>query len=234
MKRIYFALVSAVAILFATDAQAQLSVGVGYNHEAMSEVYVGVRDTDRETEGLDGFYMEATYDFNFLKANWGMLAIQPGVRFSFAGDSESDEEYGYRMKTTFNETYLDIPVLVKYSYPMGSVKLSAFAGPIASIGLTSSKKISLKGEGVDSMSKVNMYTTVSKPESAPALDVDTDSLTTDYGRFDLKLGVGVGASLNDKFNVKIGYNIGLLNRYTGALNYRLHTGMFYAGVGISF
>ena len=42
----------------------------------------------------------------------------------------------------------------------------------------------------------------------------------------------------DKFNVKVGYDFGLLNRYTGEQveNYKskIHTGMLYVGVGYSF
>jgi hypothetical protein len=39
----------------------------------------------------------------------------------------------------------------------------------------------------------------------------------------------------DKFNAKIGYNLGMLNRYTGNIDeVALRTGVMYIGVGINF
>ena len=43
------------------------------------------------------------------------------------------------------------------------------------------------------------------------------------------------AAFMEKFNAKIGYNVGLLNRYTGNLDdLSFRTGVFYVGVGINF
>lgn len=233
MKKIYFVL-AAVAMFFAVEANAQITVGAGYNHGVMT----GREDNVTESEGFDGFYIEATYDWNFLDRNWGMLAIQPGVRFSYMGDAESEKEMGIKAKSSFNETYLDVPVLVKYSYPLGKVKLSAFAGPVFSLGLTSTTKASVTGEGMDYMTKVNMYSgkmVVKGGGESSSMESET---STDYGRFDLKLGLGIGATLSDRFNVKLGYNFGLLNRYTGekveGYRHSIHTGIFYVGVGYSF
>jgi hypothetical protein len=66
----------------------------------------------------------------------------------------------------------------------------------------------------------------------------SDKEGADYGRFDLKLGLGIGTSFKDRFNVKLGYDIGLLNRYTGEKNdyvkTKIHTGLLYLGVGYTF
>ena len=137
------------------------------------------------------------------------------------------------VKESFNETYFDVPVLVKYSYELGTVKLNAFAGPVFSFGLTSASKVSAD----DYMFKYHNYTgkTVTKGESSSAINPDTHP---EYGRFDLKLGLGVGATIMEKFNVKAGYNIGMLNRYTGEqvkdYRYTKHTGVFYVGLGFNF
>ena len=233
MKKIYFIL-AAAAMLLAVDANAQLQVGAGYNHSTTTE---RIADED-DSEDLDGFYIEATYDLNFLEKGWGTLALQPGVRFTYLGEADSDIEYGYKAKSAFNETYLDIPVHVKYSYDLGAVKLSAFAGPVFSMGLSSVAQTSISGEGVDYFVKYHNYSgkTITKGESLSSVNPDG---MTDYGRFDIKLGLGVGASFMDKFNVKVGYNIGMLNRYTGEqlskdYKYKMHTGVFYAGIGFSF
>ena len=157
---------------------------------------------------------EGTYDFDFLEENWGDLGIEPGLRFTFAGDKESEEVLGVTGKVSENEVYLDLPILVKYSYDLDIIKLSAYAGPVLSCGLSSVTKVKI-GENV---TKTDYY--------------GADSV---YGRFDVKLGVGLGITAKDDVQAKIGYYAGLLNRYTGNLpNYSLRTGVFYIGVGYSF
>ena len=213
MKKFYFILVAA-AMFVAVDAKAQLGVGVGYN---LLNTTTTVAD-ESESSSLNGFYIEAEYNFNLLDEQWGTLGIQPGIRYTFAGESEKAELYGEKVRLSVAEHYLDIPVQVKYGYEVISSKLNihAFAGPIFSIGLASI----IKGSTDDSVVKANAY---------------KDS---DYGRFDLKIGVGVGVDLFEKFNVKVGYNFGLLNRYTGEQidenKYKIHTGVFYVGVGYNF
>lgn len=213
MKKFYFILVAA-AMFVAVDAKAQLGVGVGYN---LLNTTTTVAD-ESESSSLNGFYIEAEYNFNLLDEQWGTLGIQPGIRYTFAGESEKAELYGEKVRLSVAEHYLDIPVQVKYGYEVISSKLNinAFAGPIFSIGLASI----VKGSMDDSVVKANAY---------------KDS---DYGRFDLKIGVGVGVDLFEKFNVKVGYNFGLLNRYTGEqideYKYKIHTGVFYVGVGYNF
>lgn len=213
MKKIYFILVAA-AMFVAVDAKAQLGVGVGYN---LLSTTISVAD-ESESSSLNGFYVETAYNFNLLDEQWGTLGIQPGIRYTFAGESEKAELYGVKVRSSVAEHYLDIPVQVKYGYEVISSKLNinAFAGPIFSIGLASIAKSSTD----DSVVKANAYK------------------DGDYGRFDLKLGIGVGVDLFEKLNVKVGYNFGLLNRYTGEqideYKYKIHTGVFYVGVGYNF
>lgn len=209
MKNLYL-IIAAAVMFFAVEANAQIGVGVGYN--MLNNVQKAL-DED-ESGALNGFYVEATYDINFLERSRGELGLQPGLRFSYAGNHESEEALGVKAKASENETYLDIPVLVKYSYDLDAVKLSAFAGPVLSCGLSSVAKVSVD----DNTTKASNY----GDESV-------------YGRFDVKLGLGIGAAFMDKFNAKLGYNVGLLNRYTGNLDdLTFRTGVFYVGVGINF
>ena len=209
MKNLYL-IIAAAVMFFAVEANAQIGIGVGYN--MLNNVQKAL-DED-ESGALNGFYVEATYDINFLERSRGELGLQPGLRFSYAGNHESEEALGVKAKASENETYLDIPVLVKYSYDLDAVKLSAFAGPVLSCGLSSVAKVSVN----DNTTKASNY----GDESV-------------YGRFDVKLGLGIGAAFMDKFNAKLGYNVGLLNRYTGNLDeLSFRTGVFYVGVGINF
>ena len=63
---------------------------IGYNH--LNNV-TRLAD-EKDNEGLDGFYVEATYDWNFLDKGWGSLGLQPGLRYTFAGESDSEEVLG--------------------------------------------------------------------------------------------------------------------------------------------
>jgi hypothetical protein len=214
MKKIYFILIAA-ALFLAVDANAQIGVGLGYNLLTTTATMAD----ESEDDSLNGFYLEATYDFNFLNKNWGSLGLQPGVRYTFAGESDSDEVAGVKAKESFTEHYLDVPVNVKYSYEIipTTLKAYAFAGPVFSLGLASN----LKAGAGDTSVKTNNYK------------------DTEYGRFDIKLGLGAGVTLAEKLNVKLGYNIGMLNRYTGEqiskdYKYKTHTGVFYLGVGFNF
>lgn len=227
MKKFYFVLVCAAAMFFAVDANAQLGVGVGYNLGS------NFTSLDDDAQNLSGFYLEATYDWNFIDKSWGSLALQPGVRFSYVGEADSEEEFGVKLKASTNETYLDIPVNVKYSYDLGSVKLSAFAGPVFSMGLTSTKKLVTKADGETGKIVAHNYTgkVVTKGDGATG---ELEGGVTDYGRFDIKVGVGVGATVMDKLNVKVGYNFGTLNRYTGEADVRYSTNVFYVGLGFMF
>ena len=208
MKKIYFILAVAAAMLFAAEASAQIGVGVGYN--LLNSVR---KDADlQDTNELNGFYVEATYDFNFLEKTWGELGIQPGVRFSYAGAHDSDELLGVHTKSSWDETYLDVPVFVKYSRELNKMGLFVFAGPVFSCGLSSDSKVGTN----DVVTKINVY--------------ERDA----YGRFDLKLGVGFGVTCVDKLNVKLGYNFGLLNRNLGEFDLTYRTGVLYAGIGFAF
>ena len=211
MKKIYFIL-AAAALFIAVDANAQLGVGVGYN--LLNTTYTVGDDSDDDS--LNGFYVEATYDYNFLDENWGKLGVQPGIRYTFGAETDNDDH----IRTSLAEHYLDVPVHVKYAYEAIPSKLDvyAFAGPVFSIGLSSA--FSASAEDVATV-KTNNYK------------------DTDYGRFDIKFGIGAGVTVVEKLNVKFGYNIGMLNRYTGKqisdnLKYKTHTGVFYLGVGFNF
>lgn len=209
MKKIYCVLAVAAAILFATEARAQIGVGIGYNLINNVKDVFGIQTSD----AFNGFYVEATYDINILEKSWGKLGVQPGVRLSHAGVRESETSYGITTTASENETYLDFPVFVKYSCELNALNLSAFAGPILSCGLSS----------VTESRVGDIAATINNYEAGG------------YGRFDLKLGIGISTAFDDKYEVKVGYNFGMLNRYTEKLdNVSFRTGVFYVGVAFNF
>ena len=140
MKKIYFIL-AAAAMFLAVDANAQLGVGIGYNLLNTTQRLGDETDDD----SLNGFYAEVTYDFNFLEKNWGSLGLQPAIRYTFGGETESDEVLGVTTRASLAEHYLDVPVNVKYAYDAIPSKLEVygFAGPVFSFGLASSLSASV-------------------------------------------------------------------------------------------
>ena len=209
MKKIYCILAVAAAILFATEARAQIGIGIGYNLINNVKDVFGIQTST----AFNGIYVEATYNINILEKSWGELDVQPAMRLSHAGVRESEISNGITSSSSENETYLDFPVFIKYSFDLNTLNLSAFAGPILSCGLSSVTKARVGDKA----------TTINNYEDGG------------YGRFDLKLGIGIGTAFDDKYEVKIGYNFGMLNRYTEKIdNILFRTGVFYAGVTFNF
>ena len=246
MKKYLFVAVMA-AMVFAVNAKAQLSVGVGYaNERVTSKTSYDLGDDvkgyawTKSHMQLDGFYVEADYNWEFAKVGPGTFALQPGVRYTlltspvsgtkanFSTKVDVDAKCKYTEHARYTNHLLDIPVNVKYSYEFvpGALKAYVFAGPVFSLGLSASEISVAKGKSnIDgesdkyySSEKYNVYTgkyTVKayNPETKK-YDVETnkDDLYKVYNAFDLKLGLGAGVTLCDKVDVKFGYNIGLLNR----------------------
>jgi len=93
------------------------------------------------------------------------------------------------MTLGLRELYLDIPVRAKFYIPFGNVEMYIFGGPVPSVCLSSvaysseSTKTSRFREG------------------------------SDYTRFDVLAGGGIGFEFGEKLRVTAGYDHGLLNRF---------------------
>lgn len=245
MKKLtLFFAAAVVAMAFAADADAQISVGAGYGL-ANHNLKIGGEKMDSEDSyldtGMSGFWIGATYDYNIMKASWGDLAVQSGLTYGFYGKKFDEEEVeGSRFKTSRRDHYLDIPVNVKWSYDVlpGKLKAHAFAGPAFSFGLGSN--VLSKTESGDDYykSRYNLYNGKVKTEYRTGDQTGKESDKSDplFSMFDLKFGIGIGATVLDLFDVKLGYNIGLLNRYKGEdkKNIKSHTDVFYLGVAYNF
>lgn len=248
MKKILAVLTIAVAAMaFASSSHAQIKVGAGYGLATHTEKYVTGNDSETEDpSNMSGFYVEAAYEWKFMSKNWGDLSLQPGITYSFYGetDDESDSIEGIVVsgKSSVREHYLNIPVLVNYSYDLvpGKVALSAYAGPVFSLGLASNAIIRVDAGDESLVTRTNLYngnTSVKGTMNGEKINETTKGEGTDYGMFDLKLGVGVGATFLDKYEVRIAYNIGLLDRITDSgseINSISRTNVLQIGVAYKF
>lgn len=136
------------------------------------------------------------------------FAVAPGVYYEFlAGKNDG------LVEATDTEHYLDVPVMFNYGFDLASdCRLFVFAGPTLQFGLASTLKTTIASVET----KVNRY----------------DGMG--YGRFDCLLGAGVGFQIN-AINVKVGYNYGMVNRYTDApSDTALHRSAIHLGVGFAF
>lgn len=238
--------IAAAALAFATNAHAQLKVGVGYGLETQISKLVVGDESEKDSEGLSGFYVNASYNWDFLSKNWGTLSLQPGLTYSFYGDGDVDKESIADIETaakeSWREHYLDIPVLVNYSYDLmpGTLKLSAFAGPVFSLGLASTQIAKIQAGDDWTTTRLNMYngnSTIKGTMNGEKMEETVKGDGTEYGMFDLKLGVGIAATIFDKFDVRLAYNIGMLDRMGGKsdnINSILHSNVLQVGVAYNF
>ena len=201
MKKIFATVVAASMMLVGTGAFAQinrdnLSVGAGWVNSTLSHKSAG-------SDNFNGIYLGLSYDIPV--ASVAGLSVEPGLyweHFSTGGDVRQ------------NESYLQIPVMAKYSFDLASdTRFFVYAGPTLSAGLTSKLKNTAGGSTVST----NLY--------------GSDS---DYGRFDVLIGLGAGVDLMEHYRIKLGYSYGLVNRYTGSLDAALHRSEVTLGVAYLF
>lgn len=122
------------------------------------------------------------------------------------------------LKGDLQEHYLNIPVRFDYGAELApGVRGFVYAGPTLSFGLASSTKLtaSIAGYSADKV-------------------FDNYSDGSDYGRMDVLLGGGIGVDVN-KIRFTVGYDCGMLNRYTGdASNTARHRNQLTAGLALLF
>jgi hypothetical protein len=270
MKKCLFVAVIA-ATVFAASAKAQFSIGVGYaNEKVISKTSVldlgtGIKgySWEKSRTHLDGFYVEASYDWEFTEMGPGVFTLQPGVRYTMLTSlisstksraSKDGEKYSASSQSRYNNHLLDIPVNVKYSYDFvpGTVKAYVFAGPVLSLGLVANNVldetynvlVNGKLEKQRVVETCNVYNgkyivkTYNQETKKYDVEKQQDDLYKLYNAFDLKFGLGAGVTLCEEVDIKFGYNIGLLNRSfikkDDLYKYSAHSNIMYFGVAYNF
>lgn len=133
------------------------------------------------------------------------LGIQPGVEVNYAGRTESNTLTG---DTKYSSWGIKIPVDVNYGFELADgFNLSVYAGPSIYVGLANKSK--------------NGNTTY-------------DYYGDDLSRFGLGLGMGAWCDIKDVVRVKLGYDLGLLNRAQDKDNFNYKESGFAISVGYLF
>lgn len=133
------------------------------------------------------------------------LGIQPGLEVSYFGRTEKDALLG---DTKYSSWGIKIPVDVNYGFELADgFNLSVYAGPSIYVGLSKNGK--------------NGNTTY-------------DYYGDDISRFGLGLGMGAWCDIQDVIRVKLGYDLGLLNRAQNKDNFNYKESGFSISVGYLF
>ena len=209
MKKV-FAIVAFVAAMFvAGNAQAQLSVNIGYAPESIKTVI----DNSVSTENYQGFFAGVTYNIGLAKD----LGVAIGPQLRLNTNSETSSLYIPFVGTitgTSKSTQLliDVPVLFNYGISINrDFTVTPFIGPMLTLAATGKTKVTTN----NTTNTYNWYG-------------DNSS----YSRFNLN-GVGGVALAYNQFKLFGGYRLGLLD-LDSRNDYNVKTQGFFVGLGISF
>ena len=140
-----------------------------------------------------GFHIGGVVDFPFTD----LLSLETGLILDTKGFKAKEEGSGYSYKETLNLYYLDIPVILKVGFDVGSnVRIFGDAGPYIGVGLSGKVKSVYEDQGSEETDE----------EKIEWGNTDDDHLKRlDYG---LTFGGGVEISA---FVIGISYDLGLAN-----------------------
>ena len=170
-------------------AQNRLSVNLGYlNNNITLKTSLGGVQISKEAPS-NGFVVGAEYDVMFANS----LGVSLGLDYALTFGDKIPTIMGWSLdNVTHNIHTLELPIRLVYEYPIeDDLSVFAFAGPKLAFDLAWKGK-----ETYGSITKkVDMYEDVNVTH-----------------RFNLLLGPGLGARYKN-FQIKLGYDWGLLNRY---------------------
>lgn len=212
MKKVFSTILAASLMLIGTAALAQPSIGIGYVNST-DKVKAG---STTNTTNLSGFYLGGSYNINIT----GALNVAPGLYYTLVTKSDADSYLAGLLDTKVDATehYLTIPVMFNAGLPLtNDIVGRIYAGPTLAYGLASKTKVKGSVAGYSKDATINNY--------------DDDY---DYCRFDIMIGGGVAVDFYDMVRFKVGYDYGLVNRYTGDGDATRHRSQFTVGVAYLF
>lgn len=193
---IKLALLAAV-VTIATSALAQsVALKGGLNLSTML-----IKDND-DTYSDDfklnpGFNVGATVDVPVA----GIFSLETGALLSTRGfrinEKETSDGYTIEMKETMNLYYLEVPVMAKLTFDVGSVKINGILGPYFGVGLFGNAKLELSGGGETFKDEY-------------AIHWGSDEAEDDLKRLDYGATIGAGVDISGVL-LGVTYNYGLAN-----------------------
>lgn len=211
MKKVFSFILAASMMLIGTAAIAQPSLGIGYLNST-DKVKSG---STTKTTNLSGFYVGGSYNINLA----GSFGVAPGLYYGLATKSDANSFGGILdAKADVTEHYLSIPVMFNAGLTFADgIVGRIYAGPSLAYGIASDTKLKGSIAGFSKDTKINNY-----------------GDDYHYGRFDVMLGGGVAVEFFDMVRFNVGYDYGLVNRYTGDGDMTRHRSQFNIGVAYLF
>ena len=210
MKKVFSFILAASMMLIGAAAIAQPSLGIGYLNST-DKVKSG---STTKTTNLSGFYVGGSYNINLA----GSFGVAPGLYYGLATKSDADSYFGINTNVDVTEHYLSIPVMFNAGLTFADgIVGRIYAGPSLAYGIASDTKVKGSIAGFSKDTKINNY---------------GDDYR--YGRFDVMLGGGVAVEFFDMVRFNVGYDYGLVNRYTGDGDITRHRSQFNIGVAYLF
>lgn len=118
MKKIYVLVAFVATMLFASNANAQVGIHVGYAPESWSNENTTI-DVNSYFAGLD-----------FMVPVWQDLNLFVGGHFLWCTDRGDDNRFVFDTNHSTNVIGVEIPVLLNYSFKIDeNFKITPFAGP---------------------------------------------------------------------------------------------------------
>lgn len=189
----------------ALNAQIEFGPKIGLNlsnqswSEGSSELYGDDQKSPFELEGysqqmLPGIQIGGVVSIGVTES----FSIRPELLFSQKGNVIKVDGFG---TSTTRLNYLDIPINLSYSFPIGENKIDLFTGPYLSIGLGGKMEFESAIESVEN-SSVSL-----KAKTDPGTIGDEDQY---YNPLDFGLNFGAGFKVN-KLYFSANYNLGMGN-----------------------
>ena len=145
MKKIFIAVLAAAAMVLGTNANAQLSVGAGFQMQNYKAKIGGT-----QTMNPMGLYVGLDYTIPFA----GNFAVTPGLYYGIGKTDKATMKNGGATLTVKDMDVtahdLMVPVYVSYNHEFGFGKGFVYAGPSLGYNIdTKSKGDSIYDDGID-------------------------------------------------------------------------------------
>lgn len=203
MKRIITTL--ACAVLIASTAFAQTSVGAGY----LNSIDVVKSGNSTNSDPLNGFYAGVSFTVPVASG----INFNPGLYYGYAAKSSAADLIITTLSGKREDHFLHVPLHFSYGLDLSrDFRFFAYAGPSVSFGLASRVTGSIGGNSSAS---------------------DRYQSDSNLNRFDIMLGGGAGVEVMRQFRIQVGYDFGMLNRYNNT-NTAYRRNQLTAGVAYLF
>ena len=214
-------------------------ISFGYTHSAYRTLDWAT-DELVEKNGLGGLYVGITHDKELIR---NAMFLETGLYYTYLNEArrESLSPLPHKLIGDRSEHYLNVPLRVKYNFPVAHwLDIFAYGGPTFVAGLSSTLTYRTRlSDDKTAAIEYNYY-------SGKIQDRNIDELIagwfggmlpeTCYRRFDMFLGGALGAEFLDALEVSIGYDWGLVNRNRGTFadDFKTNRHQFYINLGVRF